>query len=96
MTTPAVIDLNADDIPDIVFTSFHYLVSSALRAISGADGTELWSVIDPTFSWSGVTAGDIDLDGRPEIIVTHDLGVSHRLRALTGPSNGRVLQLDTA
>ena len=75
--TPAVIDLNTDGIPDIVFSTFQRApVSSVtfaaiLRAISGADGSELWSATDPAhvvYAPGSIATGDIDLDGHPEII----------------------------
>lgn len=71
--TPAVIDLNGDQIPDIVFITGGYV--GILRAISGADGSELWSVTDPAYLLTGdlgIAVGDIDNDGRPEIIAAHD------------------------
>ena len=76
--TPAVIDLNGDEIPDIVFSSGpNYTQDATLRAVSGADGSELWSVIDPANELepgTGVAVGDIDLDGFPEVIAVHETG----------------------
>lgn len=81
MMTPAVIDLNGDDIPDVVFSTFtgnNYNTNGVLRAISGADGTDLWSVTDSDYEVvgrGGVAVGDIDLDGLPEIIAEHESDV---------------------
>jgi len=47
MMTPLVIDVNGDGVPDIRLTTFtggDYHSGGVLRAISGDDGRELWSV----------------------------------------------------
>ncbi|MBT8217954.1 MAG: DUF11 domain-containing protein, partial [Acidimicrobiia bacterium] len=67
-----------NDIPDIVFVSidlsFPFNPAPRLRAIRGDTGAELWSAPQISAFWvyalTGATAGDIDLDGRPEIIVS--------------------------
>lgn len=80
MMTPAVIDLDGNGIPDIVFstfTGFNYVTDGVLRAISGVDGTELWNVTNPAYRLqgaAGIAVGDIDGDGRPEIIASHESG----------------------
>jgi hypothetical protein len=74
--TPAVIDLNDDQVPDVIFgatdsTTGSMVVIGVLRALSGADGSELFTVTHPGLRIStsaSVAVGDIDLDGRPEII----------------------------
>lgn len=68
--------IDADDIPDIVFTTFAgggYTAAGTLTALSG-DGTgELWSLLDAggvAFYASGTPAiGDLDGDGLPEVCV---------------------------
>ena len=78
MMTPAVIDLNGDKIPDVVFSTFsgeNYNNGGVLRAISGDDGHELWSITDANYrvaGRAGVAVGDIDHDGQPEIIAEHE------------------------
>ena len=80
MMTPAVIDLNSDGIPEIVFSTFgdrgagegigRDSITGVLRAISGVDGSKIWTVTDPAFAvdaLSGIAVGDVDRDGRPEI-----------------------------
>ncbi len=80
MMTPAVIDLNDDDIPDIVFSTFigaNYVIDGNLRAISGADGSELWTITNPSYEVqgaSGVAVGDIENDGKPEIVAVAESG----------------------
>ncbi|NEQ97459.1 MAG: hypothetical protein F6K30_12165 [Cyanothece sp. SIO2G6] len=80
MMTPAIIDINDDAIPDIIFSTFtgsHPQTNSLLRAISGADGRELWTVTDASYQLTGlggVAVGDIDNDQRPEIIANHESG----------------------
>ena len=78
MMTPAVIDLDGEGIPEIVFGSTAArgggdLEIGILRAINGEDGSEVFTVTDPSLLIdvaSSVAAGDLDGDGRPEIIAT--------------------------
>lgn len=82
MMTPAIIDLNGDGVPDIVFGSTAsrgggLVEVGVLRALSGDDGRELFTVTDPTLAISttaSVDVGDIDLDGKPEIIASDATG----------------------
>jgi len=71
--TPAVADLDRDGIPEIIFASYQgsAVAQSFLRVVSGRDGTELFTVDDPDLrvsNDSSLAVGDIDRDGRGEII----------------------------
>lgn len=84
-TTPAVVDLNGDAVPDLVFSTFNLDLNDAnantngvLRAVSGANGAELWNVTDSAYEvspLSSIAVGDIDSDNRPEIVAVHESGV---------------------
>jgi WD40 repeat protein len=83
MMLPAVVDVNRDGSPDIVFTSFdgdfynakahageNANVNGVLRAISGKTGAALWTVTNPEYRVkpaASIAAGDIDGDGAVEI-----------------------------
>ena len=77
-SAPAVMDVNGDRVPDVVFVTWGtvggavgYASQGRLRAVSGRDGSEIWSVTDPALGLNGNTklaVADIDGDGRPEIL----------------------------
>ncbi|ADO76012.1 choice-of-anchor A family protein [Stigmatella aurantiaca] len=73
MMTPIVVEVNGDGVPDVVFNSFensNYTSNGVMRAISGADGSELWTVTDPLYRVRGasnIAGGDIDGDGKVEL-----------------------------
>ena len=75
--TPAVMDLNGDGIPDIVYTTFangEPSTMGTLRAISGQNGTELWSVTNlahRVMAPAGIAIGDLNSDGVPDIVAIH-------------------------
>ncbi|OMH35344.1 putative Ig domain-containing protein [Motiliproteus sp. MSK22-1] len=65
-------EINTDDIPDVIFTSFEngrYSYEGVLRAVSGADGRDIWTVAPPSTAYTTPAVGDIDDDGVVEIIV---------------------------
>jgi hypothetical protein len=81
MMAPVVADLNADGVPDIIFSTFDatagWLAGGILRAISGDDSGELWSVTNPAYrvqAGAEPAVADIDNDGRPEIMVSKQTG----------------------
>ena len=54
-----------------------------LRALSGRDGHELFTVTDPAHAlsgWANLALGNIDGDAAPEIVAVHQNGQSDRLR----------------
>ncbi len=91
MATPAIANLtddngdgliDDDDHPDIVFTAFTgsgYRDPGALVAISGVDGSTLWSITSAggylPLGSGGVAIGDLDADGRPSVLVAASGGL---------------------
>ena len=80
MMAPVIADINEDGIPDIIFASFagsSYQSNGHLRAISGQGGTELFTVTNSSYDiWDvgSIAIGDIDLDGRYEIVAVDESG----------------------
>jgi len=80
MSTPMVVDFDLDSdpytlSPSIVFTTFptagHYSNPGVIRVISGTDCSQQFSLDDPAdaaMSPASVALGDLDGDGRPEIV----------------------------
>ncbi len=70
---PVVVDLDGDRVPEVVFQSSSqdsaWQYSGVLRAVSGKDGSDHFSVSWPALdSRRGIAVGDLDGDGRPEIV----------------------------
>ena len=92
--------INEFDIPDLVFVAGRRNSingPSAIVAISGDGGRELWSRTNPSFShFSSVATGDIDNDGvaeivavrgyREELIAFENNGTIKWRKTLNGPS----------
>ncbi|HEX7184807.1 MAG TPA: Calx-beta domain-containing protein [Thermoanaerobaculia bacterium] len=87
-SSPVVVDLDGNGVPDIIFTTSNLdqalgsFDQSVLRAIRGDTGDAIFNVQSFhdgfrfwEFELATVAAGDIDLDGKPEIITTN-LGIS--------------------
>ncbi len=74
MMAPAVVDITGDGIPEIVFSTFQgsdYNNDSILRAVNGRSFEPVFDLTDPQVRVSGassVAIGDIDGDGRNEIV----------------------------
>jgi RHS repeat-associated protein len=86
-STPIVVNLtddngdgaiDADDVPDIVVPveAIGDQLKGEIKAISGADGAELFTAGGPNLvsPWSDLAAADIDGDGAPEIVAVHSDG----------------------
>ena len=71
---PVVVDLTADGVPEVVFTTWQGNTEQTdghLRAVRGSDGAPVFTVTDPLYDLyplGQLAVGDIDLDGRPEIV----------------------------
>ena len=80
MAAPVVIDVTDDAVPDVIFATFirsHHGRNGRLRAISGRDGQEIFTVTSSLYDvypTGSLAAGDIDHDGRPEIIAVAERG----------------------
>jgi hypothetical protein len=80
MMTPAVIDIDENGSPDIVFSTFaggNYNGGSVLRAIDGETYQPIFDLTDPLKYVSGASSlaiGDIDADGRNEIVAVRPGG----------------------
>ena len=80
MMTPGVVDLTSDGVPDVVFgstasTGGGLVEVGFLRALNGDDGSEIFTVNDPSLRISttcSVAVGDIDGDGLVEILAAKD------------------------
>jgi hypothetical protein len=71
---PIALPLNEDSIPDIVVIT-HYASRVLMRALSGDDGRELWSVDNSEFQkYGGLAGGDLDGDGKVEIVAVTNGG----------------------
>lgn len=72
--------IDGKDIPAVIFNTFNgsfYDFDGVLRAVSGKDGHDLWTVTDPRYRTNGtgsIAVGDIDGDGRIDIIVPKNGG----------------------
>ncbi|WP_217527452.1 beta-prism lectin domain-containing protein [Vibrio cholerae] len=79
MAAPVVVQLNDDNVADIIVVTFEgnqYTQGGYIRALSGVDGSELWSysnggvIADARYP---VAAADLDGDGNIEIVSTSTL-----------------------
>ena len=74
VTSPlAVGDLDGDGFPEVIFSTYvsNEDVNGHLRILDGRDGSEKFTQTDPALEvrpTAGISLGDIDGDGRPEIV----------------------------
>jgi hypothetical protein len=74
-------DIDADDVPDLVFAAFidryEFPRYGPMVALSGADGAQLWAIQDvegvPVLPTGGFAAGDLDGDGVTELVAVNKL-----------------------
>ena len=78
MTTPLVVDLDGDTRPEIVFSTHTgaSLTAGPLRAIRGRDRSEVFTTATTMRTTAQIAMGDIDADGRPEIMAVSPVGTS--------------------
>ena len=80
MSSPAVMDLDGDCLPEVIFASTSNnggadVQSGFLRALRGTDGTQLWASYTISVGLGSHPAvADIDHDLHPEIIVSNASG----------------------
>ena len=103
MMTPGVADLNDDGVPDVVFgatnsTGGGLVEVGVLRALNGKDGSEIFTVSDATLrinTAASVAVGDIDLDGKNEIVACDSSGAKLIAFENDGAFKWRSLPLET-
>ncbi|MFO0937549.1 MAG: SdrD B-like domain-containing protein [Gemmataceae bacterium] len=82
----AVADVNGDGIPDII-TGTEKGGGPRIRVFNGANGTVLYDFFAYESSYRGglfIAAGDINGDGKADLIVSADTGGGPRVRAFSG------------
>jgi serine/threonine protein kinase len=88
-------DLDGDGVLDVVTEAGKPNAAGEVRAFSGKDGTPLWRWV-PAAGEGGnrptLALGDLDGDGRPEVIVLHNIRLPDEKRGWR--TNAEVLALD--
>lgn len=82
MNTPSVMDLDGDKKPEVIFgatnsTGGGLVEVGVLRALSGSTGAEVFTVTDSNYridTTASVATGDIDGDGKPDIVAVDASG----------------------
>lgn len=73
LAPPMIADLDGDEVPEIIFTSFDtdlYMMnagSGVVRAIRGDDCSPVWDYAGPVADAQSLVVADLDGDGRPEV-----------------------------
>ncbi len=95
--TPMVADLDGDCTPEIIFNSYQnsaYTNNGILRAISGSDGSLVWTLGDENYRTdpgSIPAIGDITGDGMPEVVV---VATGNNLFAVDGATGNPIWTSD--
>ncbi len=88
LMTPSIVDLDGDGIPEVVFGSTDSTGGGnsgapevgVLRALHGQTGAEYFTVTDPALAINAdsgsLAVGDIDNDGKPDIIACDSTGTA--------------------
>jgi hypothetical protein len=77
--TPLIGDVSGDGVADVVISTKVpqlNLGDAVVRALSGRDGSELWTATDPAArvrGWSQAALADLDQDGRPDIVAQSEV-----------------------
>jgi hypothetical protein len=75
--TPAVADVDADGLPEVVVNAFNDTTAATLVVLNGEDGSEVDAMVGATRRSSHVAIADLDADPELEIIAFHQpLGVA--------------------
>src|SRR3990172_8084494 len=82
--SPAVADLDGDGQPEVIWTDYRIVV------VNGETGSDQWVVGSPGGGrgWPSVVVGDLDRNGRLEIVTAHSDGWVSVLNANGTPYSG--------
>lgn len=96
LAPPMIADLDGDEVPEIIFTSFDaslYMMntgSGVVRAIRGDDCSPVWDYLGPVADAQSLVVADLDEDGSPEVCTRGDAN-SGGCRIFCLDSNGTPL-----
>lgn len=90
VSTPPLVDLNGDGELDAVIGS-NEAGCSAVAAVTPRTGRQLWRVTMAANAWPASYLGDLDGDGKPDVVAVNRAG---EVRAIQG-ATGKVLWMKT-